>query len=151
MVSLLTLSLMLSICSHSLWPGKDSSPLFQITKHQILHNAKHLLLSQVYNEIRKMESVHMLHLFNKVVIQRASVYEVSSYFQTSGSIYTKTNSKLLLNENIPGMIRAPWTSLSRSKHIYLFTLLSVPLSLKKKKTVSAVFISTSNKKVMDTF
>lgn len=141
MVSLLTLSLTLSVCSHSLWPGKDSSPLFQTTKHQILHNAKHLLLSQVYNEIRKMELVHMLHLFNKVVIQRASVYEVSSYFQTSGSIYTKTNSKLLLNENTSEMIPAPWTSLSRSKHIYLFTLLSVPLSLKKKKKLFLLFLS----------
>lgn len=42
----------LCIWSRSLWPNENSSPLPQITKHQTLHNAKHLLLSQVYNGIR---------------------------------------------------------------------------------------------------
>lgn len=79
--------------------------------------------------IRTMELVQEPHVFNKVVIQRArSVYEVSSYFQTtSDSMYTKINSKLHLQENFSQMILLlePPTQHTQT-HPHILTLLSAP-------------------------
>lgn len=90
-------------------------------------SAKHLLLSQVYNGTRKTKLVQMLHSFNKVVIQRANVYEVISYFQTSGSMYTKTNLKLLLQEDISQMLFFPGVPhVHTNTPTHILCLLSAP-------------------------
>lgn len=141
----------LCIWSRSLWPNGNSSPLLQIIKHQTLHNAKHLLLSQVDNGIRKKQNrsqccVYLTRwlLGEQVFMESHPVFKLQAQFtpkQILNCPFRKTFHK---------MITLPWTSLRRHKHIPPHPSRCSPLPL-KEKNASSVFIPKSNKNILATF
>ena len=129
----------LSICSHLLWPSGQNSLLWK-TEHQILHNVKCLLLSQVYKGIRKTELVQIPHLFNKVVYReqafmKSLIFKFLAWFTP----------KQILNCSSRKTFHKWYSSLNLPKHTqthpHIFILLSALLLSSTNGTFKSIYFS----------